>query len=71
MTKATFTACECGFKRQQGSDLAEDQRAVCTAKIKRVLQGIINLHIPGCVGAIVQITKRVLIENVDRWRLQT
>ena len=50
------------------SDTFENERTVGTTKSEVVLQGDIDLHLPGLVGAVIKIAVRVLIEDVDRRR---
>ena len=45
--------------------LAKNQGAVSTTKAKVVFSRMVNLHVPGYVGAIVQVTFGVLIEDID------
>ena len=45
--------------------LTKNQGAVSTTKAKVVFDCVINLHIPGGIGAVVQVTFRVLIEDID------
>jgi hypothetical protein len=47
--------------------LAKNQGAISTTKAKVVFNGMVNLHIPGCISTVIQITFRVLIEDIDRW----
>jgi hypothetical protein len=47
--------------------LAKNQGAVSTTKAKVVFNRMVNLHIPSCVSAVVQVTFRVLIEDIDGW----
>jgi hypothetical protein len=46
--------------------LTKNQGAVSTTKAKVVFDGVVYLDIPSGVGAVVQITLRVLIEDIDR-----
>ena len=46
-------------------DALEHQRPVGSAKAEIVLQCDINLHRPRLVGAVVQVTFRILVEDVD------
>lgn len=46
----------------------EDQRAVRAAKTEVVFQRDIDPHVARCVGAVVQVTCRILVEDVDGWR---
>jgi hypothetical protein len=61
-------------KLQAGSDALDSklsgqpfeyQRAVGAAKAKIVLDGNVDLHIAGRIGAVIQVTFRVLVEDVD------
>ncbi len=48
---------------------AKNQGTVSTPKAKIVFDCMVYLHIPGGIGAVVQITLRVLIKDIDsRWR---
>ena len=42
-----------------------DQRAVGAAKTEVVLDCVLDLQIPGRVGAVVQVALRVLVEDID------
>ncbi len=46
----------------------ENQRAVGATKAKVVLDGHVNLHVAGGIGAVVQVAIGVLVEEVDGWR---
>lgn len=43
----------------------EDQRPVGAAKAEIILQGDIDLHLPCRIGTVVQITLRILVENIN------
>jgi hypothetical protein len=47
--------------------LAKNQGAISTTKAKVVFNGMVNLHVSGSIGTVVQITFRVLIEDIDGW----
>src|SRR5690606_1980063 len=55
-------------RRARGSHPAEHQGAVGSAEAEVVLQGYVDLHLAGNVGAIVQVALGVLLEEVDRRR---
>lgn len=46
----------------------EHQRAVGAAEPERVLQRNVNTHVARGIGAVIEITLRVLLEDVDRRR---
>lgn len=46
----------------------EHQRAVGAAEPERVLQRNVNTHLARSIGTVVEITLRVLVEDVDRRR---
>ena len=45
--------------------LAKNQGAVSTPKAKIVFDRMVNLHIPGSIGAVVQVAFGILIEDID------
>jgi hypothetical protein len=45
--------------------LTKNQGAVSTTKAKVVFDCMVNLHIPSGIGSVVQVTLRVLIEDID------
>jgi hypothetical protein len=47
--------------------LAKNQGTVSTTKAKVVFNRMVNLHIPGSIGAVVQVAFGVLIEDIDGW----
>ena len=49
--------------RQSGTQ--KNQRTIGAAKTEVVFNRHINLRIPRCIGAEIQITSRVLVEDID------
>ena len=45
----------------------ENQCAVGTTKTKVVFHGIVDLHLSGDIGTIIQIALGILVVDVDRW----
>ena len=45
--------------------LAKNQGAVSTPKAKIVFDRMVNLYIPGSIGAVVQVAFGILIEDID------
>ena len=47
------------------SDFTKNQRPVCAAETKRVRHRHINFHFSGVICHIIQVTKGILVEDVD------
>ena len=47
------------------SDFTKNQRPVCAAETKRVRHRHINFHFSGVICYIIQVTKGILVEDVD------
>ena len=47
------------------SDPAKNERAVCAAEAEVILHRDVDLHLPCGVGTVVEITFRILVEDVD------
>ena len=47
--------------------LTKNQGAVSTTKAKVVFDRMLDLHISGGIGAVVQVTLRILVEDIDGW----